>query len=620
MEDYGLALKLLRIHFKYTQREVADKVGVSHHAVSKWENGVNQPDIHTLRSICALYNITTEHFFRIAAGEPVEKVLQQKTNGETQANAEEMLPQKTQTAGAGMSSPPIVIVKWWWILLAFIAVSLLTLGIVALATGIKGDTAGANSGQESSQSASSIQDGSSTSQSGVLGGGEEQSSEEDSSEKEQSSEEKNSASSEETSEEKESSSEESEPTEYTLYFVSGYDEETWKDPITIRLGGTIRMPACVHEREDYVFKYWEHEISRQRFYEGDLFTLVHPKDVCNFIARWEPLPNPELNYAVKYVREDGTLLGEERHNFWESWTVSDSLIPYEGYTFWRWECDGKEYDGGDTFRATEGEEYTFVAKYKTNRFVVCYIDDRDESDITRLEIPYYYNGENYLQGNVLDFLWLSSPQKVKGWIIDGKEYGANEFIGNLSAVNDAYFEATAIWTTEKPTSYTLYFDTPYYGFDGSFYEGDEKGYGKKPMSVQLGERITIPECEHQRRGYKFIGWQHFHLGDGSLYQPGDSFTLEEDGEEVVFTAIWEPISYTVVYKSEFHEDTMMDFFEYGNDAPLVSSGHSSWAKDGYELIGWKINGVEYSLGEYVINLTDVDGGVVYAKAVWRKVY
>ena len=59
MEDYGLALKLLRIHFKYTQREVADKVGVSHHAVSKWENGVNQPDIHTLRSICALYNITS---------------------------------------------------------------------------------------------------------------------------------------------------------------------------------------------------------------------------------------------------------------------------------------------------------------------------------------------------------------------------------------------------------------------------------------------------------------------------------------------------------------------------------------------------------------------------------
>ncbi len=78
MEDYGLALKLLRIHFKYTQREIAEKVGVSHHALSKWENGVNQLDIHALRTICALYNIKTEDFFRIASGEPIEKVFQEK--------------------------------------------------------------------------------------------------------------------------------------------------------------------------------------------------------------------------------------------------------------------------------------------------------------------------------------------------------------------------------------------------------------------------------------------------------------------------------------------------------------------------------------------------------------
>ena len=78
MEDYGLALKLLRIHFKYTQREIAEKVGVSHHALSKWENGVNQPDIHALRTICALYNIKTEDFFRIASGEPIENVFQGK--------------------------------------------------------------------------------------------------------------------------------------------------------------------------------------------------------------------------------------------------------------------------------------------------------------------------------------------------------------------------------------------------------------------------------------------------------------------------------------------------------------------------------------------------------------
>jgi hypothetical protein len=489
-------------------------------------------------------------------------------------------------------------------LLAFVAVALLTLGIVALATGIKGDTEGANNRKDSSKN-SSIEDGS---QNGFFDSEEESGLGADSSEEDN------------TSEENESTSEESEPAEYTVYFVSGYADEAWQDSTMIRLGGTIRMPACTHKRAGYVFKYWKHEMSGQKFYEGDLFTLAHPKDVCNFIACWEPLPNPDLNYAVKYVREDGTLLGTERHNYGESWTVSDSITPYMGYTFWRWECDGKQYDGGDAFMATEGTEYIFVAKYKTNKFIVCYIDDRDKSYITRLEIPYYYNGENYLQGNVLDFLWLSSSQKVSGWIIDGKKYGANEFIGNLSAEDGAYFEATAIWTTEKPASYTLYFDTTYYGFDGSFYEGDEKGYGKKPMSVQLGERITIPECEHQRRGYQFIGWQYYNSGEGVLYQPGDSFTLEEDGDEVVFTAIWEPISYSVIYKSEFHEDTMTSNFSYGNDGPLLSSGDVEWKKDGYQLIGWEINGKQYLTGTYVINLTDVEDGVVYAKAVWRKLY
>ncbi|MBQ8343163.1 MAG: zinc ribbon domain-containing protein [Clostridia bacterium] len=83
MEDYGLALRLLRIHFKYTQREIAEKVGFSHHALSKWENGVNQPDIHALRSICVLYNITTEDFFRIASGEPIEEVFQENIDRNT---------------------------------------------------------------------------------------------------------------------------------------------------------------------------------------------------------------------------------------------------------------------------------------------------------------------------------------------------------------------------------------------------------------------------------------------------------------------------------------------------------------------------------------------------------
>ena len=79
MDDYGLALKNLRKHFGVTQSALADKIGVSKHAISKWENGVNQPDLQTVRSICSVFNISTEDFFRIASGEEVKAVLNDKT-------------------------------------------------------------------------------------------------------------------------------------------------------------------------------------------------------------------------------------------------------------------------------------------------------------------------------------------------------------------------------------------------------------------------------------------------------------------------------------------------------------------------------------------------------------
>lgn len=50
---------LLKIRKKnhLTQKEMADKFGVTYQAVSKWENGKNIPDISTLKQICDTYKI-----------------------------------------------------------------------------------------------------------------------------------------------------------------------------------------------------------------------------------------------------------------------------------------------------------------------------------------------------------------------------------------------------------------------------------------------------------------------------------------------------------------------------------------------------------------------------------
>lgn len=47
-------LKALREKRGYTQEEVAIKLNISRQSVSKWENGINEPDIENIKKICSI--------------------------------------------------------------------------------------------------------------------------------------------------------------------------------------------------------------------------------------------------------------------------------------------------------------------------------------------------------------------------------------------------------------------------------------------------------------------------------------------------------------------------------------------------------------------------------------
>lgn len=53
-------LKKLREMHRYTQEEVADKIGVSRQAVAKWENGGTVPDINNCLALAELYGVTLD--------------------------------------------------------------------------------------------------------------------------------------------------------------------------------------------------------------------------------------------------------------------------------------------------------------------------------------------------------------------------------------------------------------------------------------------------------------------------------------------------------------------------------------------------------------------------------
>ena len=64
----GEALKAHRTACKMTQEFVAEAVGVSRQAVSKWESGSSDPSTSNLLALARLYGVSAEELLREASG------------------------------------------------------------------------------------------------------------------------------------------------------------------------------------------------------------------------------------------------------------------------------------------------------------------------------------------------------------------------------------------------------------------------------------------------------------------------------------------------------------------------------------------------------------------------
>lgn len=71
MNDYAFGTRLfeLRQKFGYSQAELAEKIGVTNKAVSKWENGAAKPTTNTIRKLAALYHVSVDELLAERAGE-----------------------------------------------------------------------------------------------------------------------------------------------------------------------------------------------------------------------------------------------------------------------------------------------------------------------------------------------------------------------------------------------------------------------------------------------------------------------------------------------------------------------------------------------------------------------
>lgn len=61
MGDFPNVFKSLRLQEKYSQQELADKLGIAKSTVSMYENGKRQPDLETLEKIADFFNVDMDY-------------------------------------------------------------------------------------------------------------------------------------------------------------------------------------------------------------------------------------------------------------------------------------------------------------------------------------------------------------------------------------------------------------------------------------------------------------------------------------------------------------------------------------------------------------------------------
>lgn len=55
--NFSKKLKVLRLSKKMTQDDLAEKLNISRQSISKWEQGINEPNIETIKTLCIIFDI-----------------------------------------------------------------------------------------------------------------------------------------------------------------------------------------------------------------------------------------------------------------------------------------------------------------------------------------------------------------------------------------------------------------------------------------------------------------------------------------------------------------------------------------------------------------------------------
>ena len=108
-ETMGQVIRRLRKERNLTQDELAEQLGVTFQAISKWENDSGMPDISQVIPLAAIFNVSTDVLFGIHGSndaEEVKKIIEQSESKITYPVTRECIKQKYEELQKGLKKYP----------------------------------------------------------------------------------------------------------------------------------------------------------------------------------------------------------------------------------------------------------------------------------------------------------------------------------------------------------------------------------------------------------------------------------------------------------------------------------------------------------------------------------
>lgn len=170
--------------------------------------------------------------------------------------------------------------------------------------------------------------------------------------------------------------------------------------------------------------------------------------------------------------------------------------------------------------------------------------------------------------------------------------------------NGAVVTIRPCWVHEV---HTIYFNANY-----------ESESGIKEIREKFDEAISLPVIS--RVGYTFNGWFESVFGNTEItwLRMPDLTPNEQNNGSIMLYAQWTPITYTVSYNQNGGAGVMYSSTHtYGVYKNLNAN---AFYKTGHDFIGWatsQTGSAEYNDKESVMNLTNIDAGIVTLYAVWK---